>query len=237
MTPLGCTGISNQLHFCKSAASEPEIGGNRPLQDPNGEHLDLRGFSEGDLHCPYLAFAVLQVAGGSAGCMLPVGKLQFCKSALPTGETAQRGDGAWSSSAGITSNKRASGWTLIFPVNPSASWWSGSSALSSVIHLSVNQPAHPHNLAQGPAILRGRAGPYASGPPCRVIGVYMSRVRLQKCKSGRFEPETGGKRASTGRFLLTVFVSSRSNVVVQAPCLKRTFLSSGRSPNACNRSV
>lgn len=198
MTPLGCTGISNQLHFCKSAPSEPESRRNRPLQGQNAEHLDLRAFSGGGLYLPYLAFAVLQVAGGSAGCTSTVGKLQFCKSALPTRKTARPGHGACFASASITWNNGASGQALIFSVNPSASWWSGSSALSSVIHLSMNQPAHPHNLAQGPAILRGRAGPYASGPPCRVIGVYMSRVRLQKCKSGGFEPETGGKRASIG---------------------------------------
>ena len=184
--PLGCTAISNQLHFCKSAPSEPEFKGNRPLQDQNAEHLHLRAFSEGGLYLPYLAFAVLQVAGRSAGCTPPVGKLQFCKSALPTGKTARPGHGAWFSSASITSNNVALGWTAIFPVNPSASWWSGSPVLSLVAPHSVNQQLPPHNLARAPTILRGHAGLHPNDLLGDVHRVYRSRVAGAEMSVGRF---------------------------------------------------
>ena len=57
--------------------------------------------------------------------------------------------------------------------SPSASW-------------SVNQPASPHNLPQGPASVRGRAGLHHDHHHGDVNGLYRDCVTAAKASVGRF---------------------------------------------------
>ena len=49
---------------------------------------------------------------------------------------------------------------------------------------SVNQPFPPHNLPQGPAFVRGRAGPHAGDLLRDVVGVYRELTPVAEVQAG-----------------------------------------------------
>ena len=62
----------------------------------------------------------------------------------------------------------------------------GASAPAPTPSASVNNPAPSHNLPGAPAFVRGRAGPYANGPSCDVIGVYREMTPVAEMQLGLF---------------------------------------------------